>query len=281
VGSKAKAKPKTTAKGLRVAIYHLSAQLVKRSEGRSAVSAAAYRCGLRFCDERTGIIHDFSKKSGVDSFVSLAPENAPDWVFDPCALWNESEKAEKRKDAQVAREINLAIPRELTAAQMKATVVAYVKKTFVSDGMCATVAFHDLESGNPHAHIMLTTRSISADGFGPKNRAWNDVEKLKEWRADWALVANAALELSGKDSRIDERSHAARGITTPPRKRQGFRGYKLLATVVDEAYEYAVEVVADFIEHFQERVSARRSPFDVRPPERPRTPTPPWIKPPH
>lgn len=272
-----------------MAIYHLSAKIVKRSEGRSAVAASAYRCGARFVDERTGNICDYSKKRGVDFVASLAPTDSPEWARDPSALWNAAEKAENRKDAQVARDLTVAIPRELNANQMRALVVAFTKKNFVQAGMCATVAFHDLDSENPHAHIMLTTRTITAAGFGPKCREWNAVERLQEWRQDWALCANKALELVGSDSRIDHRSHAARGITTEPTTHQGAAAAAMekrgvapsRKRLIVEAYQYAVEVVADFIEHFQERVSARRSPFDVRPPERPRTPTPPWIKPPH
>lgn len=288
-GKEQKAKSKTVRLSV-LAIYHLHAQVIKRSEGRSAVAAAAYRCGARFTDARTGLNHDFTKKGGVDFVDSFAPADAPDWAFNPARLWNAAEASEKRKDAQVARELDIAIPRELTTAQKRAVVVAFVKRNFIEAGMVATVAWHHLDGTNPHAHIMLTTRTIGPDGFGQKCRDWNSVERLEAWREDWARCANSALKLAGHDDRIDHRSHAARGLSAiEPTTHQGPTAAamtrrkdwpnRVRPMVVDAllgAYEYAREAVVGFAS----RLESRRSPLDVRPPPMPRMPVPPWMKPP-
>lgn len=195
-----------------MAIYHFSAQIIKRSLGASSTSAVAYRCGLSLTDERTGEIHDYTRKKGIDSWQVLAPDNAPSWVQDPAKLWNEIEKQETRKDAQLCREINLAIPKELTDQDKRKLVENYVKQEMVSRGMCAVVAFHDFDSGNPHAHIMLTLRAVSVAGFGNKDRSWNDKTILENWRKEWSQHANKALEAAGQDSRISEKTLEAQKL---------------------------------------------------------------------
>ncbi|MBS0224854.1 MAG: MobA/MobL family protein [Proteobacteria bacterium] len=163
-------------------------------------------------DKRTGLVHDFRRRGGVDSIHTLAPVNAPDWVNDPSQLWNEVERAEKRKDAQTAREINIALPRELDLTALCTLTLDYARAVFVEHGMVAQVAFHDIETFNPHAHIMLTTRTIGPDGFGGKERTWNDRQMLDDWRREWEQHANRALEQAGVAVRIDCRSLEAQGI---------------------------------------------------------------------
>ena len=197
-----------------MAIYHLSAQIISRSSGRSSVAAAAYRCGARMVDERTGQVCDYTRKP-VDGWTVLAPDNAPDWTHDPAQLWNAAERAETRSNSQVAREINVALPGELAAEQREALMLDYVRSQFVERGMCALVAFHGAKSENPHAHIMLGTRAIGPDGFGQKRRDWNDRELLGEWRKQWAEHANQALEQAGHAARIDHRSLEAQGVDRP------------------------------------------------------------------
>ena len=199
-----------------MAIYHLSAKIISRSEGKSATAASAYRSGSVIHDRNTGEIHDYTRKGGVDHSEIIAPEGAPDWATNREDLWNAVESIEKRKDAQVCREIELAIPVELSDDQKKSLVIDFVKQTFVDAGMVADVAFHKLDSGNPHAHILLTTREIGPDGFGGKNRDWNQKPLLESWRKGWEEAANKALESEGHESRIDHRSLKDQGIDRDP-----------------------------------------------------------------
>ena len=200
-----------------MAIYHFSASIISRSSGRSATAAAAYRAGEKIIDERTGEIHDYTHKKGVDSTFILAPNSAPDWVFDREKLWNEVEKVERRKDSQLAREINVALPTELTKTQQLKLVRKFVTDQFVNQGMVADVAFHDLDTHNPHAHIMLTMREIDEQGFSlKKNRDWNRKELLEQQRKAWAISANQALEQAGVNQKIDHRSLEEQGINRLP-----------------------------------------------------------------
>ena len=214
-----------------MAIYHLSASIIKRSAGRSATAAAAYRAAEKIVDERTGEVHDYTRKRGVDYSVILAPEGAPDFVFDRSKLWNEVERVEKRKDAQLAREIDIAIPIELDREQAIDCVLAFVSEQFCREGMVADVCFHKLDSHNPHAHLLLTMRELELEptgsGFGKKRRDWNDVRKLEQWREAWAKHANAALSRAKAQARIDHRSHVARGIERIPQQHVGPAGWHM------------------------------------------------------
>lgn len=205
-----------------MAIYHWSAQVIGRSDGRSSVAAAAYRLGLDLTDERTGRRHDYTRKSGVHGWEQMTPAGAPAWMSDPAACWNSVEQFEKRKDAQLCREINVALPRELTRDQMKDLTRAWVQKNCVDRGMVATVAWHDLDSENPHAHIMLALRKIDGDGWSKhKAREWNQKEVLQQWRETWAEEANRALEAAGSRERIDHRSLKDQGLDRVPTRHMG------------------------------------------------------------
>ena len=192
-----------------MAIYHMGAMVISRGSGGSAVAAAAYRSGERIGDERTGETHDYARRSGVDGTEIIAPNGAPDWVRDRSRLWNEAEAAEKRKDSQVAREVRVALPSELYQQQRRDLVREYVRAEFTDRGMVADVAYHGGYGDNPHAHIMLTTRTLTEQGFGQKNRDWNGKERLADWREQWADHANRALERAGRSERIDHRTLAA------------------------------------------------------------------------
>lgn len=204
-----------------MAIYHCSAKVIGRSSGRSATGAAAYRAGEKIVDHRTGLIHDYTRKGGVDHAQIIAPANAPEWATDRSALWNEVEAVEKRKDAQLCREVEVAIPRELTVEQQRQLVLDFAREQFVARGMVADVAFHHQDGENPHAHILLTTRTIGPDGFGQKAREWNDKQLLEQWRSQWAEHANRALERAGHAERIDHRSLADQGIDRQPTQHLG------------------------------------------------------------
>ena len=200
-----------------MAIYYFNVSVISRSGGRSATASAAYRAAEKIKDIRTGEIHDYRKKKGVDEKFILAPNSAPEWVHNRSSLWNEVERVERRKDAQVAREIKLAIPAELNKHQQLELVKEFATDEFVSKGMVADVSLHDLDSHNPHAHIMLTMREIDEEGFNKKkNRDWNKRELLEKQRADWSSYANLALEKAGRAEKIDHRTLAEQGINRIP-----------------------------------------------------------------
>lgn len=196
-----------------MAIYHLRASVISRSAGRSATAAAAYRSAERIEDRRTGLSFDYSKRGGVDHVEILAPEHAPDWATDRAELWNRVEQSESRKNSQVAREIRVALPAELTHAQRALLVRDFCQREFVDRGMVADIALHapgrEGDDRNHHAHILLTTREIGPEGFTSKNRDWNAVEVLEGWRKAWAQESNRALERSGIEDRIDHRTLVA------------------------------------------------------------------------
>lgn len=200
-----------------MAVYHLSAKVISRSAGRSAVAAAAYRSGDRLTAERYGIEHDYSRRHGIEHSEILAPDDAPEWMRDREQLWNGVEAVEKRKDAQLAREVEISLPRELSHDQRVELVRGFVQSEFVDRGMVADVAIHCPTASDgleqPHAHVMLTTREIIPnEGFGGKNRDWNRSEALDGWRERWADHQNRALERAGHEQRVDHRSlEAQRG----------------------------------------------------------------------
>lgn len=193
-----------------MAIYHLRATMISRSAGRSATGASAYRSAERIVDARTGLVFDYERRSGVDHTEILAPESAPDWVQDRSALWNAVEASETRKNSQVAREVRLALPCELSHEQRVELVRGFCQRAFVDAGMVADIALHapgrEGDERNHHAHIMLTTREIGVDGFSVKNRDWNAVERLEDWRALWAQEMNGALERYSVGERVDHRT---------------------------------------------------------------------------
>lgn len=193
-----------------MAIYRLSVSVISRSSGRSAVAAAAYRAGEEIRNEREGRDHDYSRRSGVELTEIIAPGHAPEWALDRSALWNAAEISEKRKDAQTAREVLLTLPHELGAEERQALVRGFVSEQFVARGMVADIAHHaphrEGDERNHHAHVMLTTRAITRDGFGQKERAWNDKELLQTWREQWEQHLNRSLERAGIEQRLDHRS---------------------------------------------------------------------------
>ena len=204
-----------------MAIYRLSAQIIKRSTGRSACAASAYRAAARIADPRTGEVHDYRRRSGVDATHVFAPAGAPDWATDRARLWAEVENVERRRDAQLAREIQLALPVELGPRESGELVAGFVREQFAREGMIADVALHDIGGKNPHAHVMLTLREIGPEGFGKKQRAWNRTDLLLRWREAWAAHVNKALERAGVEARVDHRSLEAQGLDRLPQPKLG------------------------------------------------------------
>ena len=193
-----------------MAIYHFDASVISRSKGRSSTAASAYRAAERVMDGRTGEVHDYTRKRGVEHCEILTPEYAPDWARDRSSLWNAVEAVERRKDAQVSREVRVALPSELTLEQNRNLVRGFVQAQFVARGMIADVALHapgrEGDQRNHHAHIMLTTREIGPEGFGAKNRDWNAKELLVDWRSSWADHVNRTLERCHVRERVDHRT---------------------------------------------------------------------------
>ncbi len=190
-----------------MAIFHLDFKIVKRSEGRSSVAKAAYHARCRITDERTGDTYDYSRRTDLCGHFILAPVNAPEHIVkDSTALWNEVERVERQNNGQTARYFDVAIPTELTNDDKKKLVLEYCQKNFIEKGMIADIAFHDLDSDNPHAHVMLTLKTIDPEGFGKKERSWNDRKMSVIWRESWASMANSYLAAAGSPERIDHRS---------------------------------------------------------------------------
>ena len=228
-----------------MAIFHLSVKVISRGKGKSAVSAAAYRSGEKIENEYDGVVHDYTRKRGIIHTQILLPPQAPAEYYNRSVLWNAVEKMEKAKNSQLARDIEISLPRELPFSRQKQLVIEFVSQTFVDKGMCADICFHDKLDGNPHAHIMLTMRPINEDGsWGQKQKKvyvldehgnkiydkkkrqykcktvpttdWNESYKCEEWRSAWAEYVNNYLKMDGIKERVDHRSYQRQGIEQIP-----------------------------------------------------------------
>ena len=227
-----------------MAIYHLSIKIISRGKGKSAVAAASYRSGEKIKNEYDGIVHDFTRKGGIAHTEILLPQNAPQEFSDRGTLWNSVEKIEKSKNSQLAREIEIALPKELNREKQIELVREYVKENFVKVGMCADIALHDKNDGNPHCHILLTMRPLNEDTtWGAKSKKeyildengekvklkngnyktrkintvdWNEQDKAEEWRKTWADITNKYLEENSIQEKVDHRSYQRQGIEEIP-----------------------------------------------------------------
>ena len=215
-----------------LAIYHCSVKTISRGQGRSAVGAVAYRAGEKLYNSYDGITHDYTKKGGVEYSQIMLPNNAPTEYKDREKLWNAVEHAEKRINSRTAREIEVALPAELSRENQIKLIQEYVRENFVKKGMCVDFSIHDKGDGNPHAHIMLTTREVSPDGFTSKNREWDKKESLEEWRENWAIECNKSLENHDIKERIDHRSYKDQGINKEPTVHLG-KAHKLEKRGID------------------------------------------------
>ncbi|WP_095200246.1 Ti-type conjugative transfer relaxase TraA [Mesorhizobium carmichaelinearum] len=222
-----------------MAIYHLHVKVIGRKAGSSAVASAAYRSASRLRDERIERSHDFSAKRGVVHSEVMLPQDAPEAWRDRKRLWNDVEAFEVRKDAQLAREVEFALPRELSQGQGIELARDFVEAEFVSKGMVADLNVHwdRAEDGSPkpHAHVMLTMRSVDEDGFGAKVRDWNSTELVERWRERWAELANERLAELDIDARIDHRSLEAQGIALEPQTQIGAPAQRIEGSGLDAA----------------------------------------------
>lgn len=215
-----------------MAIYHITVKTITRAKGQSAVRSAAYRHAAVMFDERLGKTEDYTAKKNVIHCEITIPPDSPQWLQDIIAtegeqqnqaseaLWNLVELREKQEKSQVAREIEFALPKELTEGQSINLAREFITDQFALRGMIADWAVH-WDEGNPHVHVMLTMREINSKGFGNKCRIWNHKNLLQEWRKSWAEYANFHLKLNHHDVRIDHRSYQDQGIELIPTIHQG------------------------------------------------------------
>ncbi|PRD40483.1 Ti-type conjugative transfer relaxase TraA [Phyllobacterium phragmitis] len=222
-----------------MAIYHLHVKIIGRKAGASAVASAAYRSASRLRDDRLDRSHDFSAKRGVVHSEIMLPDYAPEAWSDRERLWNDVEAFEIRKDAQLAREVEFALPREMTQAQSIALARDFVQSEFVDQGMIADLNVHwDIgEDGNPkpHAHVMLTMRSVDENGFGQKVREWNSTQMVERWRERWAEHVNERLAELDIDARIDHRSLEEQGIALEPQSQVGAPAQRIESEGIEAA----------------------------------------------
>ncbi len=207
-------------------LYRFEMKIIGRTAGHSATAAAAYRSAAKLHDRRTGTVHDYSNRRGVIHSEILAPENTPAWMLNREDLWNAVEAAETRKDAQLTREMLIALPHELTYEQRLELTRSFVADHFVARGMIADLNIHspysdDDDPRNHHAHILLTMRNLTAEGFGHKNRDWNDRALLEHFREQWAEHQNRTFQRLNLPFEVDHRSYELRGIDREPTKHMG------------------------------------------------------------
>lgn len=208
-----------------MAIYHCGVKMISRGKGRSAVAAAAYRAGEKITNAYDGLTHDYRRRAHVAHSEIIAPANAPIWARSRGELWNHVELSEKRSNSQTAREVEVALPTELDLAKQVDLCRAYCG-IFVADGMVADFSIH-ANDGNPHCHILLTTREIDSTGLTKKNRAWNSKEYLAKIRDSWEDVANKALEAAGLDERVSAKSNKDLGLEALPTIHEGYAARKM------------------------------------------------------
>lgn len=210
-----------------MAIYHLSVKTISRSAGRSATAAAAYRAGVEILDTRTGEVHDYRRKGGVEHSEIVLPKDAPDWARDRAALWNAAEVAEVRKNSTVAREFEIALPSELSGEARRTLAVDFAREIVARHGCAVDVAIHEPgregDSRNHHAHLLLTTRRLGAEGFTDKTRELDQRQsgEVDYWRSRYAELQNERLQDAGLSVRVDHRSLKAQGVDREPTKHLG------------------------------------------------------------
>lgn len=213
-----------------VAIFHMNAKIISRKAGRSATGAAAYRAGVEITDKRTGEVHNYTRKAGVESADILMPAGST-WTPDRSELWNAVEAKNKRADAQVAREFEVALPDELSPDQRRKLALDFAQEIADRYGVAADVAIHKPGKGgdsrNHHAHILTSTNRVEGEGFGNKARELdlvahnqsgkvgqaNEIDRLRE---RWAELTNERLHEAGIEARIDHRTLEAQGIDREP-----------------------------------------------------------------
>ena len=233
-----------------MAIYHLSVKPVSRSSGRSSVAAAAYRSADKLHNARDGVTHDYSKRQGVEhSEIVLAKGKEIEWAKDREKLWNAAEFSEKRKDARVAREVEVALPHELNFDERLVLTREFSQHLADRYNVAVDFAIHKphetSDERNFHVHILMTTREVNETGLGQKTLIEKENKwllnnnyptakmQIKEIRQQWAQMSNLALERKGLNVRIDHRSFEDRGIEIAPTQHIGVSASEMQKRGID------------------------------------------------
>lgn len=233
--------------------FYFSSQILNRAS-HSAVAAAAYRSGETLYSERDGLTKNYGERIVQPQCFILKPKHAPDWVMDRERLWNEVEKIEKQKNAQMVREIRLALPTVLSEEDQKELLLEFCKKNFSDEGMVADIAIHRDKEKNPHAHVMLTMRPFNEDGsWGNKRKKinqevsgvikkvsvhltdWNEKETLSRWRKNYAEIINEKLNIRGIDDQVSHESYKKQGLDRIPEIRLERTAYRYEMQLKDKA----------------------------------------------
>lgn len=271
----------------RLAIYHLSMKPISRASGRSAVASAAYRAGERLENERDGLTHDYNRREGIEHAEIVLPQGSKaDWARDRSALWNAAEQAEKRADARVAREFEIALPHELSAEQRLEATRSFARNLSDRYGTAVDFAIHAPHGAtdvrNHHAHLMMTVRSVGADGLGEKTAIERENKwllsrsqptsqmQLRDIRQSWEGIANERMAAAGLDLRIDHRSHQERGLELAPTEHMGIhatqmerRGLDVSRVRIDaEAARRNADLIREKPEQVLTLITGEKSVFD-------------------
>ena len=242
-----------------MASYHLSVKTIKRSAGRSATAAAAYRVGERIECQREGRVHDYTRKQGIEETFILTPKDAPDWATDRSRLWNEVEASEPRRNSVTAREWELALPSEISAEDRSQITRDFAQELVSRYGVAVDVAIHaphrEGDQRNHHAHVLTSTRKLEAGGFTAKTRVLDSAKtggvEIEQMRGLWAELQNRALERVGEVERVDHRSLEKQRETALE------RGDKLSAEELDRDPELKLGPAANSMER-RAKVMAER-----------------------
>lgn len=242
-----------------MASYHLSVKTIKRSAGRSATAAAAYRVGERIECQREGRIHDYTRKQGIEETFIVTPENAPAWAQDRSRLWNEAEASETRRNSVTAREWELALPSEISAEDRSQITREFAEELVSRYGVAVDVAIHaphrEGDQRNHHAHVLTSTRKLEPEGFTAKTRVLDSAKtgglEIEQMRGVWADLQNRALERAGEVERVDHRS------LEKQREAAQERGDTLSAEELDRDPELKLGPAANSMER-REKAAAER-----------------------
>ncbi len=243
-----------------MASYHLSVKTIKRSAGRSATAAAAYRVGERIECQREGRVHDYTRKQGIEETFILTPKDAPDWATDRSRLWNEVEASETRRNSVTAREWELALPSEISAEDRSQITRDFAQELVSRYGVAVDVAIHaphrEGDQRNHHAHVLTSTRKLEAGGFTAKTRVLDSAKtggvEIEQMRGLWAELQNRALERAGEVERVDHRSLEAQ------REAALERGDQLSAEELDRDPELKLGPAANSMERRAKEMAARQ-----------------------
>lgn len=242
--------------------FHYQARILNKSK-HSAIASASYKSGEKLFSERDGEYRNYREREVKPDCFILAPENAPEWAYDREKLWNKAESAERSYNGQIARDIVIALPIEISEEQQKELIMKHVQDNFVSQGMIADVAIHRDKEENPHAHVQLTMRPLNDKGeFGKKKYRdylynedgtklldkhgkhafvakfttdWNEKETLEKWRRNYAEIVNDYYKKNELDIKVSEKSFVEQGLEKEAKHRLSREEYYVEKKAREEA----------------------------------------------